>query len=97
MIVHSIVNNPYTQPQKRKQFSCLNQLKVATDPLKENIVRLFYEKPLIAGGALLTGAAFLVSFFSKRVLNLLPVLGIPAITLFGYEIFFNTQDLVKRV
>ena len=51
-------------------------------------IKLATEKPAVASGAVLTFATFIASMFSR---TLLPVLGIPAISFFIYQIFFASN------
>lgn len=94
MIVRSTTHNPYTTVQRSSENPC--QLRKFFSPIRNNVIDFMQKKPLIAGSALLTISAFLASFFSNRALALLPIVGIPAISLFGLEIFSDMKDSVKK-
>lgn len=64
---------------------------------RKAILKLAEEKPLIAGGTALTAATLIISLISKSRLAA-SLFGIPAISLFAYQIFSGTntkQDDLK--
>ncbi len=64
---------------------------------RKAILKLAEEKPLVAGGTALTAITLIVSLISKSRLAA-SLFGIPAISLFAYQIFSGTnknQDDLK--
>ena len=77
-----VTNNP--QPAPPGSVAIFGQVRRILHPA----IKLATKKPAVAGGAVLTFATFIASMFSR---TLLPVLGIPAISFFIYQIFFASN------
>ena len=77
-----VTNN--LQPAPPSSVAIFGQARRILDPA----IKLATAKPAVASGAVLTFATFIASMFSR---TLLPVLGIPAISFFIYQIFFASN------
>ncbi|MBI3590549.1 MAG: hypothetical protein HY094_04115 [Candidatus Melainabacteria bacterium] len=84
-------SNPYNNTQA--MVNTFGRAEKILVPAKEKAIKLAKERPLLIGGAFLTFITFIVSLMNKTTQKLLPVFGIPAISLFVYQIFFNSKNI----
>lgn len=73
----------------------IDRVQRVITPAANKALHFATNEPLVTGGTFLTGIAFITSLTNKTTTKLLPVLGIPAISLFIYQIFLHSTPKLQ--